>query len=688
LEKINFALVIHNHQPVDNDPAIIEEVFRTSYSPFLKKLSEFPLIKANLHYSGYLLEWLQEEHPEFIDLLRVLVNRQQVEILGGGYYEPILPCIPDEDGRGQVSLLRDRVNALFGSKAAGVWTAERVWEPRSPELLQESDVRYTLLDDTIFMSSGVPEEECFRPYLVESRGSFTTVFPISKTLRYLIPWKTEWNTIAYLRRNADGQGNRIAVLGDDGEKLGSWPTTHEKVYEKGWLNRFFGLLVRNRAWLTTVTLSEYLSEFGAHERTYLPSAAYDEMLGWSLPEGGSRRELAKGGRGLWRLFLSKYPEAGRLYSKMLSVSKLVHGISDDVNTDALHEVWKGQCNDVYWHGAFGGIYAANLRRVAYHHIITAQRIAEQSIHSGGGDWLTVGQENYNGNTEFSVDTSSLGLRLCPSLGGAVSELDFKGPALNILDVIAKGKEGYHAGLRRFGESMTRPSSRRREASAAAARKRRRQQRDTTNELLAYDRYPKFSFQEFLVEEGTTAKDFLMQTFSETPGLAGHPYDASVEMTAKNVTFNLSLRSKLLSGGATTLVSLQKRLTVPAEGAEITFGYTFEMVTDHPESRPRPVIELNLSSLGDRAFAEEYTGPVALSSITTQELRYPEIGISAYLTFSRPVDIAVVPLRTLSRSEAGFQTNLQGVSIIYGLGSRDRSEVSGIEIGLGLHSLAE
>ena len=316
-------------------------------------------------------------------------------------------------------------------------------------------------------------------------------------------------------------------------------------------------------------------------------------------------------------------------------------------------------------------------------------MAEESIHFGGGDWLTVGQENYNGSTEFSVDTSSLGLRLCPSLGGAVSELDFKGPALNILDVIARRKEGYHASLRRFGDSMTLSSSRRREASAASRRRRRaRTQRDATNELLVYDRYPKFSFQEFLVEEGTTAKDFLMQTFNETPGLAGRPYDASVEMTAKNVTFNLTHRSKLQSGGATTLVSLQKRLTVPAEGAEITFGYTLEMATDHPGSRPRPVVELNLSSLGDRAFAEEYTAPVALSSITTQELRYPEIGISAYLRFSRPVDIAVVPLRTLSRSEAGFQTNLQGVSIIYGLGSRDRSEVSGIEIGLGLRGPAE
>jgi hypothetical protein len=704
LEKINFALVIHNHQPVDNDPSIIEEVFRTSYLPFLKKLSEFPLIKANLHYSGYLLDWLQEEHPEFIDVLRMLVNRQQVEILGGGYYEPILPCVPDEDAKGQLVLLRDKVNSLFGSKAAGIWTTERVWEPRSPEILQEAEVRYTVLDDTIFMSSGVPEDDCFHPYLVESRGSFTTVFPVSKALRYLIPWKTEWNTMAFLRRNADALGDRIAILGDDGEKFGAWPTTYEKVYEKGWLNRFFELLVRNRSWLTTVTLSDYLGEFGAHERTYLPSSSYEEMLGWSLPEGGSRRELAKGGRGLWRLFLSKYPEAGRLYSKMLAVSKMVHGISDDVNTDALHEVWKGQCNDVYWHGTFGGLYAANLRRVAYHHIITAQRIAEQTLHVGSSDWLTVGQENYNGSTEFTVDTSSLGVRLCPSLGGAISELDFKEAALNVLDVIARRREGYHSSLRkRFGEPILRGSSSSGSSSSSSSSSNSRRRgrmmrtqlgatssktRDAANELLVYDRYPKFSFQEMLVDEGTTAKDFLRQTFSESPGLAGHPYDASVEMTAKNVTFNLSHRSRLLAHGATTLVNLQKRLTVPSEGSEIKFGYNFEMAADRQGARQRLVIEMNLSSLGDRAFAEEYISPVALSSITTHELRYPEVGVSAYLRFSRPVDIALVPLRTLSRSESGFQTNLQGVSIIYGLGSRERSDVSGIEIDLGLHSLHE
>src|ERR1700730_12061411 len=119
---MNFALVIHNHQPVDNDSAIIEQVYRRSYLPFLKKLSEFPLVKANLHYTGYLLEWIEREHPEFIELLHVMVERKQVEMLGGGYYEPILVCIPDRDAKGQVELLSEKVRSLFRTEVRGLWT--------------------------------------------------------------------------------------------------------------------------------------------------------------------------------------------------------------------------------------------------------------------------------------------------------------------------------------------------------------------------------------------------------------------------------------------------------------------------------------------------------------------------------------------------------------------------------------
>ncbi len=94
---MNLGLVFHNHQPVDNDDRAIEFVYRRSYRPFLETLSAYPEIKGNLHYSGYLLEWLQKNHPKFISLLRKAVDRGQIEILGGGYYEPILSIIPEND---------------------------------------------------------------------------------------------------------------------------------------------------------------------------------------------------------------------------------------------------------------------------------------------------------------------------------------------------------------------------------------------------------------------------------------------------------------------------------------------------------------------------------------------------------------------------------------------------------------
>jgi alpha-amylase/alpha-mannosidase (GH57 family) len=61
-KSVNFSLVIHNHQPVDNADDITESVYSGAYIPFVRKLSDFPEVKANPHYSGYLLEWIERKH--------------------------------------------------------------------------------------------------------------------------------------------------------------------------------------------------------------------------------------------------------------------------------------------------------------------------------------------------------------------------------------------------------------------------------------------------------------------------------------------------------------------------------------------------------------------------------------------------------------------------------------------------
>ena len=95
--RVRLVLAIHNHQPVGNFDGVFEEAYRDSYAPFLEMLAEFPQLSIALHTSGSLMEWLVQAHPEYIDRLRSLVERGQVEILGGPCYVKIIACLATRD---------------------------------------------------------------------------------------------------------------------------------------------------------------------------------------------------------------------------------------------------------------------------------------------------------------------------------------------------------------------------------------------------------------------------------------------------------------------------------------------------------------------------------------------------------------------------------------------------------------
>ncbi|MHB2035945.1 MAG: 4-alpha-glucanotransferase, partial [Nitrososphaerales archaeon] len=256
MKALAFALAFHNHQPVGNSDSIIERIYRRSYLPFLRTLASHPEINANLHYTGFLLDWLERNHPEFIALLQRLVKIGQVEMLGGAYYEPVLSVIPDSDALGQIELLSRKIDSVFGVRPYGIWIAERAWEPQLPELLFKARVDFTMLDDTIFESTGLVDSSCFTPYSVESRGHSVGIFPMQRKLRYWMPFKSIATTISFLRR-AHSEGREIALFADDGEKFGAWPTTYDRVFRDGWLDGFFKAVAReqDKGNLATVKLS-------------------------------------------------------------------------------------------------------------------------------------------------------------------------------------------------------------------------------------------------------------------------------------------------------------------------------------------------------------------------------------------------------------------------------------------------
>jgi len=463
-DRLAFCFGIHNHQPIGNFDHVLVEATERAYRPFLERLHARSEIRLVVHCTGSLLEWLRERAPGTFDLLVALAGRGQVELLTGGFYEPILAVLPDHDKFGQIERLTAFLKTHVGIRPRGMWLAERVWEPHLPRVLVEAGVEYVLVDDRHFALAGLDPEALGGYYLTEDQGTRLRVFPISQRLRYLIPFAEVEASLEYL---ATRRGKVPAVtMVDDGEKFGVWPGTHAHVYEKGWLDRFFDRLLATE-WLDLATLSDVVDRVEATAPVYLPTASYREMGEWALPLAAQRRlERAKhdlerlgGGDadadllrgGFWRTFLVKYPEVADTYWKMLRLSGAVRGAlarapHDGRLTEAQVALWRGQANDAYWHGVFGGCYLPHLRRAVKSALLECERRLIESGALPTPAW-TREDGNGDGREEVYVRTRELTLTLNPALGGAITELGYLGRDLDVGDVLARRPEIYHAEVR-------------------------------------------------------------------------------------------------------------------------------------------------------------------------------------------------------------------------------------------------
>src|SRR5690606_38512572 len=111
-----------------------------------------------------------------------------VELLGGAFYEPILPVIPEEDRVGQILLMSNWLERRFGVRPRGMWLAERVWEPTLPTTMARAGIEYTVLDDSHFAAVGVRPEGALGYFLTEDQGNAVAVFPINEAVRHRIPY--------------------------------------------------------------------------------------------------------------------------------------------------------------------------------------------------------------------------------------------------------------------------------------------------------------------------------------------------------------------------------------------------------------------------------------------------------------------------------------------------------------------
>jgi len=691
LKKINFAFGIHNHQPIGNFDHVFEDSFHKGYLPFLKIIEKYPDFKVSLHYSGVLLEWIKKNHHQALDLIKDLVKRGQVKLLTGSYYESILQVFPDWDKIGQIEKLTRLIQNQFEIDPSGMWLAERVWEPHLPRILSSANVKFVILDDTHFKYSGLSEKALLGYYVTEEQGYKLNLFPISKTLRYTIPFKEPEETIEYFRSIATEEGDKLIVYADDGEKFGIWPKTYDHCYGDRWLERFLEVIKKNSDWISMLHFSEVLKKLSPLGRVYLPTSSYAEMSQWTLLPSAFREYenlenklkkeklydrfgiFVRGG--FWRNFLAKYPESNHLQKRVLDLSYKIRDLeaSKKVDKDKLCQakeyLWKAQCNDPYWHGVFGGLYLSNLRNAVWKNFIEADKLVGE-ISEKKKNWIKqrVFDLDKDGKDEILVETPFMGLCFLPHSGGSLVEIDFKAKSFNFLNILSRREEGYHKKIRDLSKRAEEKPVEKENNDVASIHDLLFSKEKDLDKYLAYDWYRRGSFLDHFLGEGTTLSDFSSCQYPEQGDFVNQDYQHKIEIKKDTLYLTFLRDGWVWAGDKRVPIHLSKELKIKSKSADIEISYNIKNNFTEPVSLWFGV-EFNFGMLsrdsGKFFYIKENkladNGLAATSSedeVSDFGIKDNDLGLDINLKTEKPATLWRFPILTVSLSESGFEKNYQ------------------------------
>jgi len=666
--QIALLLGVHAHQPVGNFVEVLHDAHMRCYQPFIHTLYRYPGFPFALHFSGWLLDYLLQHYPEDMAMLREMVRRGQVELVGAGDTEPVLAVIPSRDRIGQVLALSDKLEKSFSQRPQGAWLTERVWEATVVPALADAGIRYVTVDDYHFLCTGKNVAELNGFYTTEEDGRRLDLFPISEALRYRFPFSPAAEAVQYLESMA-GEGEEAAVYFDDIEKFGIWPETYEWVYKKGWLEDFIRGVLASPL-IKPMKYCDYHAQAHTRGIVYLPTTSYIEMNEWTLPaqpanayadlvqaskaQGRFERDKAFLRGGIWKNFLTRYPESNWMHKRMLQLSQRYEAVPEKKRTGVMREMlYEAQANDAYWHGLFGGLYLPHLRRAVYRAIVALEgmldKVAERPAR-------IVEDLDFDGRAEIFLHNDEIQAVVRQDGSAAICEFDSYGLHHNFGDTLARQAEHYHRKIHLNQHSQHDGKG------IANPHERISFKHEITPADMTLDDGQRMLFLDALVngESETPVRGYVLREGDDKAAYASFSCE----------------QGKLL---------IDKRVAI--SGSRLRVSYHFNGALD---GQFRTEVNLAMPSCDGPAGRFIYNNQIpggfgqalGFEAAKKLELQDEVLGGALFLHLSASARIQSRPHFTVSQSEAGFEKIMQAVTLVmtWPLSSQMRDLTVDIEVG--------
>lgn len=358
----------------------LESKYQNVFKKLISCIYSNPSSKMAFHFSGPQIEWLEKEHPEFLQLLRELVAKKQIEMVGGGYYNPVFPLLFPVDRSGQIELLTAEIRRLTGKRPRGMNLLASVWDNSLISCFQNSGMEWIFLDSSLIAK----ENRYFLPQIVNDQGKSIKVIPVSRSFTPKIEDNKTPQTfinelLKFVEKNTKSDiyskyvDERVVSINIEVENM-------ESLLKEGWLENFFETVKR-----------EYSSKIKLCLPTEYISNAKEFVLGAISP--GFRADIAK-----WAIipyqqveveesrsytihnFLLTYAPSRALYNRMLYISTLILNCRGDKarKNAARQSLWKAEHGEALICSP-EGIFANNsMRQYAYRHLTEAEKFIREA----------------------------------------------------------------------------------------------------------------------------------------------------------------------------------------------------------------------------------------------------------------------------------------------------------------------
>ncbi len=643
MSRLLFGL--HMHQPVENLDVALDRAIERCYAPLFSTLAKYPEFKFSLHCSGWLLEKLKQDAPEVFADIKKLSDAGAIEWFSAGYYEPILASIPSPDRREQISLLTKTIEREFAQSPRGLWLTERVWESVIVTDLCALGIEYVVVDDYHLIAAGFDPKEIKGYFLTEEGGKRLALFPISKALRYAIPFYEIKQSIEAI------SAKETAIIFDDAEKFGLWPKTYDWVYKRGWLEAFIeGVLADKR-----IKTSHYFEALWQPPAglAYLPNLSYYEMGEWSLRADDTLKlkelyecfddnylesigiKFIRGG--IWKNFFIKYEESNRLHKRMLQMSQKLRDLEKE-------DLYRLQCNDVYWHGVFGGLYLPNLRDNAYRYLARCENQLSPET--------SIEDSDLDGYMETRVHNGEFIYRFYERNGGQLIELLDLKCEFNFQNSLTRRYEAYHEEILHPPASLTQELVENDKAISTIHTLPHNIDKKLIGELH-FDWYIKNSLIDHIVDEHFDMQSFKSCSFKEYGDFANQPFKMLSPLHFRRrggiynkEKFDAIIQKRYAVEGGTLHFDIELQTQAPPI---YLYALEFNLHFAHYDT-----LRINQEKLEDGLHIKH--------NIFT--IHDPYTSRILTLDFDREMEGYFVPISTLSKDEEGFSLIVQALSIAF------------------------